>query len=245
MSRGDLVDRALLVAGQRERQVGEERAARAARRRRGAIPDCSAASARLRATSPTCMRRNSSNTRRRLAASQLRHRLGAVDRPQREVPVDEVVAVEHVLVERVGEAAPCAARERVGDERAQLPREHLGLPRLRVDRHDHAGLLVGAGAPDHVDDRVRHLPLAAVHVELAEERRLGARRQLLLAPRLVEERDVEQRRAVVHDDLDERAPLARAAARERCAPRRTPSPLRRPASSAMSARFVRSTQRRG
>ena len=124
------------------------------------------------------MRRNSSKIRRVRAAPQLGHRLGPVDRAQRGVAVDEVVPVEDRLVERVGEAArACTSRSASDDERAQLPREHLGLARLRVDGHDHAGLLVGlARAADDVDDGVRHLALAAVHVELAEERRLGARR---------------------------------------------------------------------
>ena len=113
-----------------------------------------------------------------LRRCELRHRLGPVDRAQRDVPVDEVVAIEEVLVERVREPAHRAPRERVGDERAQLPREHLGLARLRIHRDDHAGLLVGGARPaDHVDDRVRHLPLAAVHVELAEERGLGPDRR--------------------------------------------------------------------
>ena len=93
------------------------------------------------------------------------------------VAVDEVVAVEQRLVDRIGEAARRALRERLAHERAQLPGEHLGLARLRVDGQDHAGLVVGdAGAAEHVDDRVRHLALAAVHVELAEERRPRCRR---------------------------------------------------------------------
>ena len=140
------------------------------------MPDCSAASARLRATSPTCMRRNSSKIRRRLAASSSRHRLGPVDRAQRRRcgrrgRRDRGTS----FVERIGEPARAQLAQRVRDERAQLPGEDLGLARLRVDRHDHAGLLVGGARPaDDVDDRVRHLPLAAVHVELAEERGFGA-----------------------------------------------------------------------
>ena len=100
--------------------------------------------------------------------------------------------MEQIGVDRVGEAARPALRERLADERAQLPREDFRLPRLRVDGQDHAGLVVGdTGAAEHVDDRHRHLPLAAVDVELPEQRHLGADRELLLAPRLVEERDTE------------------------------------------------------
>ena len=122
------------------------------------------------------MRRNSSKIKPLRCAA----RCSAIDSGRwiarsASVAVDEVVAVEERLVERVGEAARRALRERVRHQRAQLPGEHLGLARLRVDRDDHAGLLVGdAGPADHVDDRVRHLALAAVHVELAEERHLGA-----------------------------------------------------------------------
>ena len=128
-----------------------------------------------------------------LGRFELGHRLGPVDRPQRDVALDEVVTIEEVFVERIREPAHGTAGQRVGDERAQLPGEHLGLARLRIDGNDHAGLLVdGARAADDVDDGVRHLPLPAVHVELSEERRFGTGRELLRAPRLVEERDVQQ-----------------------------------------------------
>ena len=176
------------------------------------MPSESAASARLRATSPTCMRRNSSKIKRRFAAVSSAIESGLWIARNARRAIDEVFPIQQFLVERVGEPAGRAPRQGVAHERAQLPCEHLGLARLRVHGHDHARLLVGAGATDHVDDRVRHLPLPAVHVELPEERGFGADGELLVAPRLVEEGDVEQRRAVGHDDFDERTALTRAPA---------------------------------
>ena len=73
-------------------------------------------------------------------------------------------------------AKSSAARDRALD----LPRRDVGLPRLRVDRHDHAGLHL-PGATEHVDDRVRELALAPEDVELPVERDLGADRELALA----------------------------------------------------------------
>src|SRR6184192_2708386 len=68
---------------------------------------------------------------------------------------------------------------------------------------------------DDVDDRVCYLSLTAVHVQLAEERRLGTDAQLLLPPRLVEERDRQHRRSVVDDGFDERTALTRPPAVDR------------------------------
>ena len=86
--------------------------------------------------------------------------------------LDELELAEHVLGQRLGQLAHPLQRER--DDGLHLPRRHVGLPRLRVDRHDDPRLRV-AGPAEHVDDRVRELPLAAVHVELPVERDLGAR----------------------------------------------------------------------
>ena len=172
------VDRALLVAGERERQLRRWNAATSG-------PSTSCADARLpRPRARACARRARpacAGTRRTSAGARPRA-CSAIDsgrwisRSTRVVRSTRSCAVEHRLVERIGEAARLVHFASASPtERAQLPREHLGLARLRVDGHDHAGLLVGdAGAAEHVDDRVRHLPLAAVHVELAEERHLGA-----------------------------------------------------------------------
>ncbi len=141
-----------------------------------------------------------------------------MDRPQRDVARDEVMRVDDVRVggERIGKPPFLALRERVRDQRAHLPRQDVGLSRLRIDGHDHAGLLVGDTRPAHdVDDRVGHLTLPAVDVELAEERGLGADAQLLLAPRLIEERDVQHGGAVVDDRFDDRLAVARPPASDR------------------------------
>ena len=58
---GDLRDGRCLVVGERERQRGVERGHERHRRATCSIPVASAASARLRATRASCMRRNSSN----------------------------------------------------------------------------------------------------------------------------------------------------------------------------------------
>jgi hypothetical protein len=112
----------------------------------------------------------------------------------------------HLGRERVRERAREVEDGR--DRALDLPGRHVRLPRLRVDGHDDPGLGV-AGAPEHVDDRVRELALPAEQVELPVERDLGAHRELALAPRLVEEDEVQQPRVVLDDRLDHLLALAR------------------------------------
>ena len=168
----------LLVAGERERQLREERVdertvdvvadARLLGRERALArdePDLHA---------QELVEHRAAASRRACSAIESGRWIARIAR----VAVDEVVAIEQ-RARRAGRRsrAPRHFASASRHERAQLPGEHLGLARLRIHGHDHAGLLVGdAGAAEHVDDRVRHLPLAAVHVELAEERRLGADR---------------------------------------------------------------------
>ena len=170
---GDRVDRPLLVAGELVRERGEEPARRSSPSTVCAIPDASASIARLRATSPTCIRRNSSKRSRRCAlrAASIdagwwtsRYAVGAVD----------AASARRGRPRAASRPARPPSRARSADDRLDLPRRHVGLARLRVDRHDDPGLRV-AGPPEHVDDRVRELALAAVHVELPVERDLGAR----------------------------------------------------------------------
>ena len=130
-------------------------------------------------------------------------------------PVDVVVgatAVDQVVVgpqrdaEWIGEPAGLGALQARRHRPPQLPRVHLGLPRLRVHGHDGAGHVgVGLGVGEHVDDRVRHLALAPVALDLAEHRDLGPHLQLSLAPGLVEEDDLEQPGAVVDLRVDDGA----------------------------------------
>ena len=126
----------------------EERRRRARRRRVCAIPDCSAASARLRGDEAD------------LHAQELVEHEAALA-PRRSSAIDSGRWIARSATLR--STRSCASRsssssgsakprtlhfgERLGDERAQLPGEHLGLARLRVDRHDHAGLLVGDTRP--------------------------------------------------------------------------------------------------
>jgi len=112
-------------------------------------------------------------------------------------------AVEDLPGDRVVELHDPA--QRLGHELLELPGRDVGLPRLGIDRHDDAGLL--ADTAEDVDRRVRHLVLPPVVLELSEESRFGADGKLLRPPRLVEERDVEIRRSVVDDGLDQRPAL--------------------------------------
>jgi hypothetical protein len=65
---------------------------------------------------------------------------------------------------------------------SSVPRHDAGLLRLRVERHDPAGLV-----PDQVDDRVGHLTTATEQLHLAEQHRAHAGPQLAFAEGLVEE----------------------------------------------------------
>ena len=101
----DLGERALLVAGERERQLRDERVDERTVDRRGGSPT-------PRPRTRACGRRDRpacAGTRRRSAGASpppsSGHRLGPVDGTQRGVAVDQVAAIEERLVERVGEAA--------------------------------------------------------------------------------------------------------------------------------------------
>ena len=134
------------------------------------------------------------------------HRVGTVDAAVCAPPVDQVVIGADVTVEGIGEPARFGAVETRRDRAPQLPREHLGLPRLRVHRHDGAGdIRPGVGIGEHVDHGVRHLALAPVALDLPEQRDLRARPELTLPPPLVEEHDLEQAGAVVDGRVDDGA----------------------------------------
>ncbi len=177
------------------------------------MPVASAASARLRATRASCIRRNSSNLRR-CAAAERSVMVSGRWMPRYALPrsISWCLGAE-VAGERIGEAPRLRALQARRHRPAQLPGVHLGLPRLRVHGHDGArDVGVGVGIGEHVDDRVRHLALAPVALDLAEERHLRARAQLAFTPRLVEEHDLEETGAVVHGRVHDRAlAVARAA----------------------------------
>ena len=146
----------------------------------------------------------------RLARGVDRRRL--VDVVERERAVDELQLLEHVGGQRLGELADPLQRQR--DDRLHLPRGDVGLPRLRVDRDDHARLRTGT--TEDVDDRVRELALAAVDVQFPVEGDLGALGQLLRAPGLVEEHEVDRATRVPDHGLDHRLALARLTRRDGC-----------------------------
>ena len=134
-----------------------------------------------------------------------------MDPPHRRGASDEVEFIEHRRGHRVEQRS--RATKGLFDEAAHLPTREAGLARGRIDR-DHAADLGGvtfvATRPDDdVHDGIGHLTLAAKVGHLAKEEGLYADRQLTLAPRLIEEHDV-QRVAVVGDaHLDHRLSLLR------------------------------------
>ncbi len=136
--------------------------------------------------------------------------VGQVDPPERPGAVDEVERSAHRLGHRVQQRSRAA--QGLLDEAAHLPAGEPGLARRRVDRYDPADLggvaLVAGGADDHVHHRIGHLTLAAVVGDLTEEERLGPHGQLALAPRLVEEDDLEGSPIVAHGRLDHDLALA-------------------------------------
>ena len=144
--------------------------------------------------------------------------------------VDEVVVGAQRAVERIGEPARLRALAGTTPPRAGAA---TCAPRPSPTAGTRARCVpvtsdVGVGVGEHVDDRVGHLALAAVALDLAEHRHLRARAQLPLAPGLVEEHDLEQAGAVVDGRVDDRAlAVARAARADRLAPRRRRSPRRR------------------
>ena len=166
------------------------------------MPPRSASIARLRSTSGSWMRRNSSKRSRRCASAPVlrRSRAGARCGTTTCGPGSSFSSARAGRPTAGRRASP-AKSSAAATDLLDLPRRDVGLPRLRVDRHDDAGLRV-AGAAEHVDDRVRELALAAEEVELPVERDLGADRELALAPRLVEEDEVEQPGLVLDDRLD-------------------------------------------
>jgi len=139
------------------------------------------------------------------------HGVGGVDPAHRRGPALEPEAGGERL-KGVGELP--RALERLGARPRELPAREPRLRRRGVDR-DHAhrpsrGPRVTVHPDEDVDDRVHHPAAPPVEVEGAEEQRLDARRQLLRAPRLVEEGDGHPARLVLDVHLHQRAPVARA-----------------------------------
>ena len=232
-----------LVVGERERQRGvergHERAVDDVRDARSRSPP----SARLRATSPSCMRRNSSNFSRCAAAQRVGHatRDGGC-RGTRVVRSTRSCSARTDAVERIGEAARLRALEARRDRAAQLPGVHLGLPRLRVHRHDRAGDVAAAASASASGARARRRPGSSSGACRGTARPCRTTRPACRAAAgapasLVEEHDLEQAGAVVDRRRSRSCACRRAsAARASSAPRRRPSPRRRSRAPAISAR---------
>ena len=159
-------DRPLLVAGERERQRGVERGHELAVDVVARCPVASRPSARLRGHERELHAEElvelEPAARRAYASAIVSGRW--MSRYARRA-VDELVR-RRAARRRAGRRSPRALRalEARRHRAAQLPRVHLGLPRLRVDRHDGAGDVASPASRigEHVDDRVRHLALAPV-----------------------------------------------------------------------------------
>jgi hypothetical protein len=178
----DLGDGGLLVVGERERQPGHELVEQGPR---GHLRDAPGGALDVALALDQGELDPQQLVQHEAASGHLLvgHGLRGVDAGDRLAPGHQVVAVEHPLRDRVGQAAGLRAAQRLLDPGPDLPGRQPGLLRLRVDGHDPPG-----PAADQVDDRVGHLAAPAVHVDLAEQRHGRARAQLALPPRLVEER---------------------------------------------------------
>jgi len=129
-----------------------------------------------------------------------------VDVRVRRGPIHEVLGSSQAVIERIGETARLGAPEELGRDFADLPTVDAGLARLRIDREQDSSRRFGDGI-EHVDRRVHHLAPAPVEVDLAEDGDLGT----LGDPRsilLVEEGELQVRRAVVDLHLHDRATLS-------------------------------------
>ena len=99
----------------------------------------------------------------------------------------KVVAVSNIDRDRVGEPSDLHdPPEGLGDQPVNLPTVEAGGFGLRVNGNDPARAIT-----DQVDQRVRHLQAPPVLVDLPENDGLPTLGQLLLAPRLVEEHQIE------------------------------------------------------
>ena len=216
---GDVVDRAHLVVRERERKAGVERG-------HERPVDLVADPARIGSERALALDQRDLHAEELVELEAVRgdprvlHRVGTVDVPVGVCAVDELERGADVAVDRVGEPFLLRPLERRRDRASELPGVHLRLPRLRIHGHDRAGCLrsvggtaLGVGRREHVDDGIGELTLAAVLLDLAEERDLRAHRELPLAPRLIEEHQLEQAGAVVDDGVDDGALAVAGAAR--------------------------------
>src|SRR5262249_2899 len=136
----DLVDRPSLIARQREGQPGMERLDE---RPVDLVPD----------PRPLLLERTLARHQADLHADELVELesvsgavmiivcLREVDAAVRTRPVDQTAALEDLWSERLGEPTRLRPLQARGDELAELPREHLRLPGLWVDRDDRGRVL--------------------------------------------------------------------------------------------------------
>ena len=196
---GDLAERPLLGGGERERQVLVEVADEPPAAVAGGVLDA----LRLALDRPLAQHQGELEAQQLVEHQPapglvaLAQRLGGVDVAERPGAAGEVEAIEDGLGHRLGEVA--GPLEHLLHPAGLVPARDAVLLGLRVDRDDAARAVA-----DQVDERVRHLPAALVAVDLAEQDRLRAGRQLPLAPRLVEERDPEVTGAVADVRGDQR-----------------------------------------
>jgi len=134
----------------------------------------------------------------------LREGLRVVDQAQRLVAPAQSVVRQHLGGHRIGDAAPLAASQCLGDHVGDLPGADGRLGRERIDGEDGPGPVT-----DQVHHRVRHLQRVPEHLQAPVQHRPHALAELLGAPRLVEEDTAQPGAlAVAHQHLDARPPIA-------------------------------------
>ena len=136
----------------------------------------------------------------------LTHRGGPVDAVIGLGATHKVVAVSNIDRDRVGEPPDLHdPPEGLGDQPVDVPTVEAGGLGLRVNGNDPARAVA-----DQVDQGVRHLQASPVLVDLPEQDGLPTLGQLLLAPRLVEEHQIETLGliGVGHPDFNQRAAAA-------------------------------------
>ena len=129
-----------------------------------------------------------------------------MDGTKRFRPRYEIKPVEQSFIKRLSEVTRAA--QCLFTKACNIPRSDSGLLGLSVDRENSSRAVA-----DQIDNRVRHLALPAVELELAEKDCVKPRLQLLLSKWLSKERDIHRRSAVCNSHDDHRLALACAALR--------------------------------
>ena len=130
-----------------------------------------------------------------------RQRVGQVYAPQRSGSIYKPIGFAHLLRHRVEQPAHLASLQCVFYPSRQLPRAHIRLFALRVNRHN-----APRAVANQINNRVRHLQRALVHVGLAKHGHVQPLIHLLCPPWLIEKCCGQPARAVAHRHRHHGAP---------------------------------------